>query len=207
MDKVYDNISTHFDRTRYSIWSGVKDFLDKIQQYSIIADIGCGNGKNARYRKDIVTICNDISIELLKISNSKKDKYYYDCIMANGLNLPYRNNLFDAVISIAVLHHIDNYNDRLNFIKELIRITKPNHKILITVWADEQKKKAKWILINGCDYLIPWEDRNGNIINRYYHFFSKKEIEQIMNEIGCEYTLHYELDNWFIICTCNIYTL
>lgn len=174
MDKVYDNISTHFDRTRYSIWSGVKDFLDMIPSYSIIADIGCGNCKNARYRTDIITICNDISIELLKISNSKKEQYYYDCILANGLNLPYKNNFFDATISIAVLHHINNYNDRIVFIKELIRVTKPNHKILITVWADEQKKKAKWILINGCDYLIPWEDRNGNIINRYYHLFSKK---------------------------------
>ncbi len=200
MDKVYNSISGHFDSTRYSIWKGVAEFLDSLDKYSIIADIGCGNGKNARYRQDITTICNDISIELLKITKNKSinSNFTCDCILANGLNLPYKNNYFDATISIAVLHHIESIVARINFIKELIRITKPGSRILITVWADEQPKKLKWKLINGTDYLIPWDDRKGNIIYRYYHLFPKDELISILNEIGCKYILSYELDNWFI---------
>lgn len=200
MDKVYNSISSHFDHTRFSIWKSVREFLDTIPKYSIIADIGCGNGKNARYRQDIITICNDISSELLKICNSKRNKFNYDCILANGLNLPYKNEYFDYTISIAVLHHLDTYKKRIQFIKELIRITKKTGKLLLTVWANEQIKKTKWIklLDDSTDYLIPWDDRNGNTINRYYHLFPKEEIILMMNELDCRYSLLYEMDNWFI---------
>ena len=155
-DQVYNTISSQFDHTRFSIWKSVLEFLNTIPKYSIIADIGCGNGKNARYRSDIVTICNDISIELLKICNDKKanDKkvsFKYDCILANGLHLPYKTNYFDYTISIAVLHHLDTYIKRIQFIKELIRITKTQGKILLSVWSDEQIKKKKWIKLGDGD--------------------------------------------------------
>ncbi len=205
MDKVYNNISKHFDHTRFSVWKGVAEFLDSIESKSIIADVGCGNGKNSRYRKDIYTICCDISIELLKITLSKQDDFKYDCILANGISLPYKSETFDYTISIAVLHHINSFQDRIKFILELLRITRKKGKVLFTVWADEQQKKQKWKLISGTDYLIPWDDRNGNIIDRYYHLFSKNELENIMDIINreytyCKYTLNYEFDNWFVIC-------
>ena len=88
-------------------------------------------------------IGNDTCISLLNIVRDKNNNA--DIIQANGLQLPYKTNYFDGMISIAVLHHISSYNKRLDFIKELIRCININKQIYITVWAKEQKLKTKWI--------------------------------------------------------------
>ena len=41
---IYEEISKHFDQTRYVPWPKVKEFTDTFNQNSIIADVGCGNG-------------------------------------------------------------------------------------------------------------------------------------------------------------------
>ena len=38
--------SNHFDNTRHFVWPSVKEFLEGLSKYTLIADIGCGNGKN-----------------------------------------------------------------------------------------------------------------------------------------------------------------
>lgn len=202
MKAVYDKIASHFDKTRYSIWNCVKAFLDTLPANSFIIDVGTGNGKNTRYRKDIIFVGNDISYNLLSIAQNK-DEYKNDFLVANGINLPYKNNAFDAAISIAVLHHIDNEKDRIKFISELLRCTKKGGKILITVWAVEQYIKPKWIQIKDSDYIIPWNLKDGTVENRYYHLFSKNEVECLINSFTTNYTLYYEMDNWIIIINNN----
>jgi ubiquinone/menaquinone biosynthesis C-methylase UbiE len=197
MDAVYDKIASHFDKTRYSIWNCVRKFLDTIPINSFVADIGTGNGKNTRYRDDIIIIGNDISSNLVKIAQDKNTSNN-DFLLANGINIPYRNNTFDAAISIAVLHHIDNEKERIKFISEILRIVKNNGRILITVWAAEQEIKPKWIHTKDNDYIIPWHLKDGTIENRYYHLFSKDEIEYLLNKFTANYSLYYEMDNWII---------
>jgi len=197
MNTVYDKIASHFDKTRFSIWKCVKKFLDPLPINSFLADIGTGNGKNTRYRDDIIVIGNDISKNLLSIAQDKNTSNN-DFILANGIELPYRDSIFDAAISIAVLHHIDNEKQRLQFISEILRVVKNNGRILITVWASEQDIKPKWIHIKDNDYMIPWHLKDGTIENRYYHLFSKKEIEDLLDKFLIKYDLYYEMDNWII---------
>lgn len=42
---VYDAIAVHFSATRYRPWPDIADFLMSLPPYSVIADVGCGNGK------------------------------------------------------------------------------------------------------------------------------------------------------------------
>lgn len=61
--------------------------------------------------------------------------------------LPYASNRFDAVLSIAVLHHITTPSRRIHMLTELLRVLRPGGKALVTVWATHQedmKKLAKW---------------------------------------------------------------
>ena len=63
------------------------------------------------------------------------------------MQLPYASQRFDAVLSIAVLHHITTPARRIRMLKELLRILRPAGKALVTVWATDQedmKKLAKW---------------------------------------------------------------
>lgn len=79
--------------------------------------------------------------------------------MADNLYLPYRDNLFDAVLSIGVIHHLTTHQRRVQAIRglfliiififlliifsvECLRILKPNGgQLLIYTWAMEQKQR------------------------------------------------------------------
>jgi SAM-dependent methyltransferase len=196
-DSTYDHFAVHFNETRKAIWKCVAKFLDNIPKYSLIADVGCGNGKYTRYRQDIFIIANDICVPLLDTI----DKNSNDCCVANGLYLPYKKKSFQYAISIAVLHHISDYESRLKFIKNIINILEPGGKLLFTVWAQEQTIKKKWINKGNGDYLIPWLDKyTKQTFYRFYHLFSYEEIKQFVNDLEniiiCN--IVFEKDNWCI---------
>lgn len=203
-DFIYDHFALHFNETRKAIWSNVGKFLDNIPKYSLVADIGCGNGKYTCYRQDIFVIANDICIPLLQTIENKykyKYEYLYDCCVANGLYLPYKEKKFQYAISIAVLHHISDYESRLKFIKNIINILEPGGKLLFTVWAHEQTIKKKWIWQGNGDYLIPWLDKySKQTFYRFYHLFSYDEIKQFVNALEnviiCD--IVFEKDNWCV---------
>lgn len=203
---TYNSISKQFDSSRFCMWPEVTKFLDSCKPGSLIGDIGCGNGKYLNYRADeCIMIACDISQELLKISKERRDgcKSY---TQANVLNLPYRDNLFDAIIHVAVLHHISTRERRIIAIKELIRCCCIRGRICITVWADEQIKKEKWKLCNtnnsNTDYMIPFDKRNGQIIMRYYHLFTENDFRSLLEELSDLVIIErfvYDKDNWVAI--------
>ena len=42
---MYEEIAGHFSNTRHTMWPQVAEFLRDLPDYSIVADVGCGNGK------------------------------------------------------------------------------------------------------------------------------------------------------------------
>lgn len=186
--KTYNSISKEFHRTRYSLWQCVKRFLSELSDYSIVADVGIGNGKYAKYRHDLVYFGNDMCVNLLEYA--KKNTQFL--IQANGLSLPYRDDAFDATLSVAVLHHVSTYSRRKMFIDEMFRVTKPGGKIFFTVWALEQNVKDNWKSLGNGDFLIPWENNE----QRYYHLFTVHELHDLMK--GLCYDVYFEKDNWCV---------
>jgi ubiquinone/menaquinone biosynthesis C-methylase UbiE len=192
--KTYDTISTHFSKTRYNIWNCVKLFLDKVEKNTIIGDIGCGNGKNMLYRKDCNNIGCDLSNNLVNICIQKN----LNVVLGNILNIPYKNNIFDYTICIAVIHHLSSINKRKQAINELIRVTKKGGKILILVWAFEQEKSSRFNFTKQDNY-IDWKDKDKNIIGkRFYHVFKQNELEELIDK-SLKYESFYEKGNWCII--------
>jgi SAM-dependent methyltransferase len=194
---VYSKIATHFDHTRFSHWKCVADFLDDLPKYSIVADIGTGNGKYLTYRNDVTIIGNDTCNELLQIITNKNK--YTNVLQANGLNLPYKDHAFDAVISVAVMHHLSTSSSRVEFLQEAIRILRPGGRCIITVWAREQPIKSTWEPINNAnDFFVPWTHKH-KMYKRYYHLFTRHEIEELVAAQGDrirQYNVRYELGNW-----------
>lgn len=186
MYHVYNEIAQSFSNTRYAVWACVREFLDSLQKYSLLLDVGCGNGKYANVRQDIVWHGCDITPNLLSIAKEKNP----NVCLVNGEHLPYKDKVFDYTMSIAVLHHLYTPQARLEFLKELIRVTK--HEVFITVWADEQPKKQKWKHMGNRDYMIPWQDQHW----RFYHLFSHEEVTSVLASLGVAFELRYERDNW-----------
>lgn len=73
--------------------------------------------------------------------------------LCDNLELPFRDGSFDAVLSLAVVHHFATTERRVGAIKELARILRIGGRVIITVWALEQKQRR----FESQDVLIPWQ--------------------------------------------------
>ena len=67
MTSMYDAIAPHFSATRFAVWPRVKSFIESLPAGTIVADVGCGNGKYFGVRHDIMVLGSDCSIGLAKV--------------------------------------------------------------------------------------------------------------------------------------------
>jgi alkylated DNA repair protein alkB homolog 8 len=170
VQNVYEAIAPHFSATRFAIWPKVKAFIDSLPPGSIVADVGCGNGKYFGVRRDIFVIGSDRSPGLAGVANQRLSvksikggcsmehkaarlgDLRADVFAADGMHLPFKDGSCDGVLCIAVLHHISSVQRRVQFLEELRRILKPGGRAIITVWVSEQsdqRKFAKWKRLNN----------------------------------------------------------
>lgn len=91
-----------------------------------------------RYVILILQIGCDRSFALTEISRKRG----FQVLVADCLHLPYKDNTADAVICIAVIHHLTTYERRKQAIEEIIRVLRSNGRCLIYVWAKEQTKDS-----------------------------------------------------------------
>jgi alkylated DNA repair protein alkB family protein 8 len=211
-ENIYNKIYKEFDKSRYSIWVKVKEFLDNLEDNKIILDAGCGNGKYIKYMienlkmKQIYGI--DYSCEFIKLCSEKFNNSNIIFKEMNITNLNFPNNHFDYIISIAVIHHL-NPENRIKMIKELVRVVKNNGLILISAWGiirtDNFKlpntlKNATKLNDNN-DYLIPFKSNN-IIYQRYYHLYQNNELFDFISGLNLNIKIIdscFDRDNFFII--------
>lgn len=195
---VYENIADDFDTTRRIVWSCVKCFLDEIKPKSKGLEIGCGNGKNLLYRKDLEMYGIDFCERFVKICERKG----LNVNQQDMRDLKFDDEIFDFTLSVAALHHLFKREDRLKSLREQVRVTKKGGKIFVLVWALEQEKNGRRIFKKQ-DEMVSWKKRASDIIfYRYYHLYKKNEILYELEEIKDIKLLSsfYEKGNWGIIC-------
>ncbi|XP_029027315.1 alkylated DNA repair protein alkB homolog 8 [Betta splendens] len=142
--QVYDAIASHFSSTRHSPWPRVGHFLSSLPCGSVLADVGCGNGKYLGVNPDLIAVGCDRSSALVQICAERG----FQGFVSDALSVPLRTASCDACISIAVIHHFSTQERRLAAVRELVRLLKPGGRALIYVWAFEQeynKKKSKYL--------------------------------------------------------------
>ena len=96
---------------------------------------GCGNGRYLHINPSIIKIGSDICHPFLHSASSRG----FEVLLADNLLLPYRDNIFDAVISVGVIHHFASRERRIQALQELARIVCPGGLLMVYVWAFEQK--------------------------------------------------------------------
>ena len=197
VEEVYDKIAHEFDKTRVFPWPPVKEYLDNLEKDSLVLDIGCGNGKNLFYRKDISCVGIDISQKMVDLVISR-----------NGLakkgtmtKIPYYDNMFDNFICIAAYHHLDNDKYRKTALGEMYRVLKYGGTGMISVWAKEQPKGSK-LVFNVGDNIVPWNSRDGTIHYRYYHIYNEGMLEEEITRLEPRLVIQdiiYQRGNWYAI--------
>uniref|UniRef100_G1R6H7 tRNA (carboxymethyluridine(34)-5-O)-methyltransferase ALKBH8 n=2 Tax=Nomascus leucogenys TaxID=61853 RepID=G1R6H7_NOMLE len=142
--QVYEEIAGHFSSTRHTPWPHIVEFLKALPSGSIVADIGCGNGKYLGISKELYMIGCDRSQNLVDICRERQ----FQAFVCDALAVPVRSGSCDACISIAVIHHFATAERRVAALQEIVRLLRPGGKALIYVWAMEQeynKQKSKYL--------------------------------------------------------------
>jgi ubiquinone/menaquinone biosynthesis C-methylase UbiE len=198
ISNVYNNIANDFSNTRHKTWPSVAKFIDTFKETDLNADIGCGNGKNMIY-KPLKFKGMDICDEFIKICKERE----LDVIKGNILSIPFESNMFDNIISIAVVHHLSSREERILAIKELFRICKYSGKFMIYVWAFIQPIESKR-QFKTQDEMVPFKKVNGEVHYRYYHLYKENELEEEVNSSGISFKhieSGYERGNYYVIIT------
>jgi SAM-dependent methyltransferase len=135
-------------------------------------------------------------------SYSKSERNSIQLILSDILFLPIRPDTIDNIYSIATIHHVKIKEERMNLIYQIFNILKSDGLFLFSVWRKYQKhykiyfikdwikrvfnksyrKKQREIgLFNFGDKYVPWKiSKNKKTYLRFYHFFSKFEIKNLL---------------------------
>ena len=195
--QVYNKIADHFDVSRQRIWGSVKQFLDSLEPASKVLDLGCGNGKNMLYRKDLTISGIDNSTEQIRICKRKQ----LNAEVCDITELQYQDNTFDNMLCIATYHHLNNDADRQKALKEIHRCLRPDGTALITVWALEQHKGSTFHFKNS-EEMVPWNTIEGTTYWRYYHIYKAGDLQTEITRLCPEIVYvkeGWELGNWYCI--------
>ncbi|XP_019382069.1 PREDICTED: probable tRNA methyltransferase 9-like protein [Gavialis gangeticus] len=145
---VYESTASYFNDLQSKAWPRVRQFLLEQKPGSLIADIGCGTGKYLTVNSQVYNLGCDYCGPLVEISKKK------DCevLVCDNLNLPFRDQCFNTIISIGVIHHFSTKQRRIKAIKEMARVLMPGGQMMIYVWAMEQKNRR----FEKQDVFVPW---------------------------------------------------
>lgn len=215
---VYDTIAEHWSLTRHKPWPKVSQFLQDNCSVigSLIADVGCGNGKYyGSVPSGALMIGCDTSFPLMKAGEDASRAIggsVRDMCVADAVQLPYRDESFDASISIALLHHLSLEERRLAALSEMRRILKPGGTALVYAWAMEQGEESVRAFSHQ-DMLVPWhhsdvvkersekqdkpnfveegqpahgyrvEDKRSTVFQRYCHLYVQGELEKLVEKV------------------------
>jgi len=212
----YTRFGDSFSATRHRIQPGVRRVLEMLNGDEDILDLGCGNGELARvlaqrkHRGSYLGV--DFSLPLLRDAESQPEGFsatfqqvdltqlsaFSDQLLAHGG--------WSLITAFAVLHHIPSYDLRLNILRTVHQLLKPDGLFIHSNWQflNSAKLKARiqpWDVaaisgptlsgvevseVDAGDYLLDW--RSGGAGLRYVHHFDEGELCELAEATSFEIT-------------------
>jgi ubiquinone/menaquinone biosynthesis C-methylase UbiE len=211
----YNLIAKEFSASRREIWEELNFLFANLKEREKVLDLGCGNGRwyPVFKEKKVDYFGVDNSEKLIEIAkeNFPDAKFF----VGDALNLPFSDNFFDKVYSIALLHHIPSEDFRIKVLKEAKRVLKSGGILILTCWKICRLREILVLLkytflkivgkskLDFRDAFVPWDKK----MLRYYHFFTQKELENLVRKVGFEIlesgvvkNKRGNRQNYYIIC-------
>jgi tRNA (uracil-5-)-methyltransferase TRM9 len=183
--EVFDQIAESWYRVRH--WPLLKEELDDLArrwQSGKLLNIGCAHGPDfLPFRQGFELWGLDSSPGMLRqgVRYSTKFQFYVNLVAADAVSLPFPDEAFDWVISVAAYHHIKGEKEREKALAELRRVVKSKGEAFITVWNGGQPK----FWFRSREQQVPWRLKQKTVY-RYYHLFSYSELRKLLVKTGWE---------------------
>ena len=164
---LYDNAQA-FARKYVGAWQLPIDWLD-VPSGGVALDVGSGPGNvTAALARaagpDGLALGVDISEPMLARAVSAEASARVGFLRADAQQLPFRDETFDAAVSLAVLQLIPNPTTTLS---EMVRVLRPGRRIAV---------------------MVPTAGRGGQLLrwlpNGGVHFFSEDELGDVFEGLG-----------------------
>lgn len=209
----YNKIALDFDLTRKKkLWPELERIATRVKDSDRVLDAGCGNGRllETLVNKQINYLGFDNSRNLLERAqqNYPKREFIFGNILKKDEALVGR---FNYVFCIAVLAHIPSRELQQQALENLRSYLCSGGQVIISVWNLRQKFNYRMMIcknlilkliglypLSPTDLVFPWKDKDG--AKRYYHAFSKRELEKIATKAGFKIMESYRDDyNYWLI--------
>lgn len=181
----YDHIGEDFEPTvayydannveRYGVYEACGDLIAKTFGKDItVLDLGAGLGTASipLVKNGIYTIAADISDVMLATAQKRAKGRFENLILArmNAYDLLLPDHSVDIVIENALLHLIGNPE---KVIKEIVRVLKPEGKLIRYCSPGQTMSKEEWELNARCNEIL------ADIHMQYDTYLSKQHVQKM----------------------------
>jgi ubiquinone/menaquinone biosynthesis C-methylase UbiE len=181
----FDDIATAYDQSLPP--HVVEHYLSKRTRFVLdycprgqVLDVGCGTGllatRLAGAGYDVTAV--DPSEGMLEFLRGRAPGI--DSVQGSGAALPFADDTFDLVLSVAVMHHIADPDEVGRALAEMVRVAKPSGRIL--VW-DHNPRNPYWTSLMA---RVPQDTGNERLI-------ADHEVIAGLEESGAEILLAAQL--------------
>ena len=203
--QFYQTFGHEFSSTRLRLQPGVLRMLDSLTGDESILDLGCGNGEMVRelmrrgHRGRYAGV--DFSPPLLEVARHGWEDAPATFLRADLAGTDWDKKIiasltqpFDLVTAFATLHHILGQETRLDLLRKVHGLLRPDGRFIHSEWQFMKSEKLKGRIqaweeaglspeeVEAGDYLLDW--REGGRALRYVHYFSVEELESLSISSG-----------------------
>lgn len=158
----YQKYAGDFARTRRRWPRGFARIVPHLRTASNVLDLGCGNGRllalllTQEWRGGYLGI--DASEQLLSEARATAHMHHFVQARFEQADLSDpgwpaqvgKSGSFDAIVALAVLHHIPGTANRAHFVTESARLLLPGGRLIISTWQFLSSRRLS-------NRILPWE--------------------------------------------------
>jgi tRNA (uracil-5-)-methyltransferase TRM9 len=201
--QFYLSFAEPFSATRQRLQPGVIRILEQISPQDDLLDLGCGNGELARElsRCGHQGVYTGVDFSPTFLDEARQGQpANFRFILADlsipGWNASLASSHFNAVMAYAVLHHLPGWELRIELLRKMKPLLKPDGRFIHSEWQFLNSPRLSARLqpwesiglsaqeVDPGDYLLDW--RHGGTGLRYVHHFSEAELADLAAQAGFE---------------------